>query len=183
MRYLWDDAAAMCFDYDFLAGKRSDYFYATAFYPLWAGLLSADEAQRLARHLPEFLHPGGMAMSTRVTGAQWDLPFGWAPMHFLTVEGLRRYGMSAQADAVTERWLRMIVENFRHEGTLREKYDVITRSSDVQVQVGYTTNVPGFGWTNATVLRLLPELPEGVQQQILTPPPAPAAYPSFKRWR
>jgi hypothetical protein len=42
----------------------------------------------------------------------------------------------------------MIVENFRREGTLREKYDVVTRSSDVKVEVGYSANVVGFGWTN-----------------------------------
>jgi alpha,alpha-trehalase len=63
----------------------------------------------------------------------------------------------------------MIVENFRREGTLHEKYDVVTRSSDVKVEVGYSANVVGFGWTNGVFLKLLDGLP-GVERERVTRP-------------
>jgi alpha,alpha-trehalase len=167
MRYLWDDQHGMFFDYDFVAGKRSEYSYATTFCPLWAGLVETNLARRVADHLNDFLKPGGMAMSTQETGVQWDLPFGWAPLQMLAVEGLRRYGFIHEADTASERWLRMIVENFRREGTLREKYNVVTRSAEVRVEIGYSANVVGFGWTNAVFLKLLSELPPEVQARVL----------------
>jgi alpha,alpha-trehalase len=41
------------------------------------------------------------------------------------------------------------VENgFEHDGTIREKYNMDSGSSDVNVTTGYKTNVVGFGWTN-----------------------------------
>ncbi len=50
-------------------------------------------------------------------------------------------------------------ENFRHDGTIREKYNVVTRSSEAKVATGYQINVVGFGWTNAAFLVLLHKLP------------------------
>ena len=45
-RYLWNPQRGMFFDYDFVAGKQSDYEYATTFYPLWAGLASPNKPRR-----------------------------------------------------------------------------------------------------------------------------------------
>jgi alpha,alpha-trehalase len=166
-RYLWDDQEGMFFDYDFVAGKRSEYEYVTTFYPLWAGWASSEEAWGVAGHVGDFLKAGGVALSTRETGVQWDLPYGWAPVEYLTVEGLRRYGFGHEADVAAERWLRMVVENFRQQGTLREKYDVVRRSADVNVQVGYAANVVGFGWTNGVFLKLMQDLPPEAQGRVL----------------
>jgi alpha,alpha-trehalase len=166
-KYLWDDARGIYVDYDFTTSTQSDYPYATTFFPLWAGSASPEQARRVVEHLRDFLQPGGIAMSTRDTGVQWDLPFGWAPVQLLAVEGLRRYGYTREADDVSARWLRMIVENFRREKTIREKYDVVRRTADVQVQIGYTQNAIGFGWTNAAFLKLLHALPPESQADIL----------------
>jgi alpha,alpha-trehalase len=53
-----------------------------------------------------------------------------------------------------------VAENFKREGTIREKYDVVTRSSEAHVSAGYQANVVGFGWTNGVFLELLQELPK-----------------------
>ena len=56
----------------------------------------------------------------------------------------------------------MVLENFRRDHTIREKYNVVTRSSETNVVEGYSQNVTGFGWTNALVfLELLHESPDG----------------------
>jgi len=91
---------------------------------------------------------------------QWDDPYGWAPTQLLAIEGLRRYGYNTDADRVSYEFLSTIAENFRRDGTIREKYNVVTRSSEAHVAAGYQQNVVGFGWTNAAFLALLHALPQ-----------------------
>jgi alpha,alpha-trehalase len=98
-------------------------------------------------------------MSTHESGAQWDYPYGWAPVHLLAVEGLRRYKFNADADRISLKFLTTILLNFRRDHTIREKYDVVSQSDVTHVAVGYHQNVLGFGWTNGTFLELLHESP------------------------
>ena len=98
-------------------------------------------------------------MSTYDSGTQWDSPYGWAPLQLIGVEGLRRYGFNDAADRVSREFLSTVLDNFRHDGTIREKYNVITRSSETNVAAGYSMNVVGFGWTNGVFLELLHQLP------------------------
>ena len=159
IQYLWDGRRGLFFDYNFMTGRRSTYEYATTFYPLWAGLASKEEAQAIARNLNLFEQAGGLAMSRIETQAQWDFPYGWAPIQLLAVEGLRRYGYNREADRISEKFLSTVLENFRRDHTIREKYNVVTRSSETNVVEGYAQNVTGFGWTNGVFLELLNEAP------------------------
>jgi alpha,alpha-trehalase len=161
-KYLWDDQRGLYFDYDLRTGGRSTYDYVTTYYPLWAGLASPQQAQAVDRNLKIFEEPGGLATSPNNTGMQWDYPYGWAPLQLLAVEGLRRYGFAADADRISYEFLSTVAENFRREGTIREKYDVVTRSSEAHVSAGYQANVVGFGWTNGVFLELLQELPKEI---------------------
>jgi alpha,alpha-trehalase len=159
-KYLWGDRRGLFFDYDLRTGARSSYEYLTTFYPLWAGLANPQQAQAVARNVKVFEQPGGLATSPNETGVQWDYPYGWAPLQLLAVEGLRRYGFTDDANRISYEFLSTVAENFKREGTIREKYNVVTRSSDVQVSAGYQANVVGFGWTNGVFLQLLQELPK-----------------------
>jgi alpha,alpha-trehalase len=159
-RYLWDEKSGFFFDYDLQTRQRSSYRYATTFYPLWAGLATPEQAKAVVKNVSALERPGGLAMSTEETGAQWDLPYGWGNIEMLAVEGLRRYGFNADADRISYEFLSMVAENFRREGNIREKYNVVTRSSEAHVELGYQMNVVGFGWTNAAFLELLHGLPK-----------------------
>lgn len=152
---MWDDQRGMFFDYDFDAGKRSTYEFATTFYPLWTGWATPRQAAALEKNLKTLERPGGLMTSATETGVQWDAPFGWAPLELIAVEGLRRYGFRADADRIAREFIGTVAENFSRDHTIREKYNVVTRSSDVQVTAGYQTNVIGFGWTNGVFLELL----------------------------
>jgi alpha,alpha-trehalase len=154
-KYLWNAQAGMFFDYDFLNGRQSAYNYATTFYPLWAGLATPDQARAVARNLNLFERPGGIAMSDKVSGMQWDLPYGWAPLQLIPVEGLRRYSFNDDADRISQEFTSDVYDNFKRDQTIREKYNVVTRSTQAQVAAGYKTNVVGFGWTNGVTLVLL----------------------------
>jgi alpha,alpha-trehalase len=159
-KYLWDPARRLFFDYDFETGTRSSYEYITTFYPLWAGLATPEQAQDLVRNLGIFEQPGGLAMSSTDASVQWDYPYGWAPTQIIAIEGLRRYGFNDDANRISFNFLTTIAQNFRHDGTIREKYNVVTRSSESGVHAGYQQNVIGFGWTNAAFLLFLHELPK-----------------------
>jgi alpha,alpha-trehalase len=159
-KYLWDGEHGMYLDYDFDKKKRSDYEYVTTFFPLWAGIPTPEQARALLQHLPTFEKPGGLVMSPHETGAQWDFPYAWAPDQLVADEGIRRYGFNEEADRVSYEFLSTVAENFRRDGTIREKYNAVTRSSETQVTAGYHMNIVGFGWTNGAFLVLLHELPE-----------------------
>jgi alpha,alpha-trehalase len=171
--YLWDEQQGLFFDYNFDAAQRSTYRYATTFYPLWAGLATDAQARAVMNNLSSFERAGGIATSTQETQGQWDYPFGWAPIQLLAVEGMRRYGYSVEADRVSTEFLSMVLQNFEREKTIREKYNVVTRSSETNVKAGYTTNVIGFGWTNAVFLETLYALkPEKIIHVTHAPRPA-----------
>ncbi|HMK20872.1 MAG TPA: trehalase family glycosidase [Terriglobales bacterium] len=158
-KYLWDAQRGLFLDYSLDSSARSSYEYITTFYPLWAGLATNDQAEALRCNLPIFEHAGGLAMSKNDTGVQWDYPYGWAPTQLLAIEGLRGYGFNQDADRISYEFLSTVAENFRRDGTIREKYDVVTRSSEARVAAGYQQNVVGFGWTNGAFLALLHALP------------------------
>jgi alpha,alpha-trehalase len=159
-RYLWDDKSGFFLDLNLQTGQKSDYRYVTTLYPLWAGLATPEQAKAVARNISAFERPGGLAMSGEDTGAQWDLPYGWGSIQMLAVSGLRRYGFDADADRISYEFLSTVAENFRRDGNIREKYNVVTRSSEAHVELGYRMNVVGFGWTNAAFLELLRGLPK-----------------------
>jgi alpha,alpha-trehalase len=122
-----------------------------------------------------FERAGGIAMSVQETQAQWDYPFGWAPIQLLAVEGMRRYGHNAEADRVSTEFLSTVLESFMRDGTIREKYNVVTRSSETNVKAGYAVNVIGFGWTNAAFVELLYALPPEKIAEVANATSPPAA--------
>jgi len=165
-RYLWDAKTGMFFDYDFVKGQRSTYRYASMFYPLWAGLATPEQAKATMTNLKSIERPGGIAMSPYDTGAQWDLPYGWGNIEMICIAAMRRYGFNADADRVSYEFLSTVAENFRRDGVIREKYNVVTRSSESHVELGYEMNVVGFGWTNAAFLELLHGIPKDMAERL-----------------
>ena len=153
-KYMWNAEAGMFYDYDFSTHKQSTYNYITVFYPLWAGLASPQQAAAVERHLSVFEHEGGIAMSDYDSGTQWDLPFGWAPTSWLAIKGLDQSGFTSDADRVAAAFSRTILLNFERDGTIREKYNVVSGSANINVATGYKSNVVGFGWTNGVFLEM-----------------------------
>jgi alpha,alpha-trehalase len=165
-KYLWNEKAGMFFDYDFVKQQQSTYAYVTVFYPLWAGLATPNQAKAVMKNLSVFEKPGGLVMSPHETGGQWDFPYAWAPNQLLSDEGMRRYGFNEDADRVSYKFLSTVAENFRRDGTIREKYNAVTRSSETAVTAGYHVNIVGFGWTNAAFLNLLHDLPKPMADKL-----------------
>ncbi len=188
-RYLWNSMQGMFFDYDFVHESQTTFMSGTAFYPLWAGLATKDQARRLLQAgLPMLETPGGIAGSSLVSrgpvsrerpGYQWDFPYGWAPHQMLLWQGLVDYGYENIARRLAYKWLFCITLNAaQYNGTIPEKFDVEMRTHDVFAEYGnvgttfsYITK-EGFGWTNASyqvgLNMLTPDLVDALNR--LVPP-------------
>ena len=168
-RLLWDSRDGLYFDYNFEKKQVRRYRFLTTFYPLWAGIASAQQASRVRKALGKFERPGGLRTSTNESGDQWDAPFGWAPLELIAVEGLRRYGFNDDANRIAEKFLSMVHQEFRRTGTILEKYDVERRAADIrgEVRYGYRSNEVGFGWTNGVFKVLLDELSPSDRREVL----------------
>lgn len=153
-KYLWNAQDGYFYDWNDTAGKQSTYRYITGFYPLWSGLATPAQAVAVEAHLPEYERAGGLTTSTFVSGTQWDAPFGWAPTNWLAVAGLDRYGFHEDARRIAREFRSTVLGNFRRDGTVREKYNVVSGSANIAVSAGYKSNVIGFGWTNGVYLRM-----------------------------
>lgn len=186
-KYLWNPKHRLFLDYD-LANKTTKYYVTpVAFYPLWAKLATKQQAKSILENaLPLLEMPGGLTASSKSSRGQqtradrqWDYPYGWAPHQMLAWQGLINYGFDDDAQRLIYRWLYTITVNAaNYNGTVPEKFDVVTRSHSVFAEYGnvgtkfdYITT-EGFGWMNAsyqTGLSLLrPEL--RTKLEMLVPP-------------
>ena len=114
-----------------------------------------ERAQRtLAAVSQNLLKERGLATTTFETGQQWDAPNGWAPLHWLTIEGARRYGRDDLAKAVGTRFLADVEQVYAAKQKLVEKYVVEGPNAGGGGGGEYPLQ-DGFGWTNGVTLKLL----------------------------
>ena len=65
------------------------------------------------------------------------------------VAGLDATGFRDDAKRIAQEWDATVDTGFAHDGTIREKYNVVSGNANVHVSAGYKTNEIGFGWTNS----------------------------------
>jgi alpha,alpha-trehalase len=166
--YLWDGTRGAYFDYRWTRKTPITRISAATLYPLYFGVASQSQATGVAQAVTrDLLQPGGVVTTPLRTGQQWDSPNGWAPLEWIAIDGLRRNGQPALAEAIACRWMVSVQDVYRQSGKLVEKYDVVTpgRSGGG----GEYPTQDGFGWTN------------GVIRKLLVLYPADAAYTSTRQ--
>lgn len=150
-RMMWDQEAGFYRDFNFVSNSRCTELTLAGVYPLYFGMASQQQAGKVRDLLmQDFLKPGGLVCTLRITGQQWDAPNGWAPLQWMAVGGLLRYGYREEAREIMQRWLASNQRVYRHEGKMMEKYNVV----DTTLLSGggeYPTQ-DGFGWTNGVAL-------------------------------
>ena len=151
----WDPDSAFFYDIRWRTLERvTDRPSLAAAFPLYFGLATPEQGRAVAARLErDFLAPGGFVTTRIESGQQWDAPNGWAPLQWLAIEGLRRYGACDAAEIALERWLDLNRRTFRGTRRMMEKYDVV--DLDRVAGGGEYPTQDGFGWTNGVALRLL----------------------------
>ncbi len=152
----WSSEAGFFVDFDLARGRLSPAPTLAGMMPLFLHLATPQEAAAAAGTLERrFLRAGGVVTTLVRTGQQWDAPNGWAPLQWITVEGLKNYGFDRLAETVARRWIRLNSDVYLRTGRMMEKYNV----EDVSLVAGggeYPAQ-DGFGWTNGVLLGLLRE--------------------------
>ena len=143
--HLWNAPGGFFADYDIDRRRAMDQLTAAAAFPLFTAVCNADRVVSSIHSLGQLMRRGGLMTTLIETGQQWDAPNGWAPLQWVVVLGLQRYGYAGLAKTIADRWSMMVDDHYRSAGTLVEKYDVEERRAGSGGE--YTTET-GFGWTN-----------------------------------
>ena len=163
-RYCWSAERGLFLDYRFDQERHVDTAGASAYAALWAGVATSDQARRSAQALPLLLETHGLATTERVTAfepdryalpyedLQWTHPANWPPLSLLAVQGFDAYGLHETALAIADRQLDVILDTYRAEGRLFEKYNAVD-GGIVLPNSRYGT-IPLHGWTSACVVLL-----------------------------
>jgi len=153
-RYLWDDADGCFRDYDWHRQKMA-MFSAASVVPLYVGMATHVQAQRVALAIQEhLLTPGGLLATGSETGEQWDKPNGWAPLQWMAIQGFKLYGKDLLGDEIARSWLKTVHDFYQQHHKLIEKYHISGDTSRAGGGGEYPLQ-DGFGWTNGVVRRLI----------------------------
>lgn len=159
-KLMWDSMRGMYYDYNFTKQRRGNISSVATYFPMWAGMVNEKQAESLVKSLRKFENKGGLATTDNlplgqyVPGSmpvQWAYPNGWAPLHFIVVEALVKYGYHEDAKRIAHKWMRNNLDWFNEHGVFLEKYNVV--NPDKPPQKGVYPSQTGFGWTNAVFER------------------------------
>ena len=149
--YFYNQETGFFHDYNFRKKAVTPELTLAGAYPLYFEIATREQAEKVKEVIiTEFLKDGGLVTTLDHSGQQWDAPNGWAPLQWIAVNGLLRYGYKAEAIDIMERWLALNEKVYKNTGKMMEKYNV----EDLSLLSGggeYETQ-DGFGWTNGVAV-------------------------------
>lgn len=161
---MWDRIRGLFYDYNYKKEKRGSVSSLAAYFPMWAGMVTEKQAKQMVKALRRFENKGGLTTTDAlplgqfVIGSlptQWAYPNGWAPLQYIVIKGLERYGYHEDARRIAIKWLKTNTAWFYDHKVFLEKYNVV--SPEKPPLKGVYPSQTGFGWTNAVYERLCQE--------------------------
>ncbi|WP_435355208.1 alpha,alpha-trehalase TreF [Emticicia sp. SJ17W-69] len=157
-KYCWDKTKMFYFDFDFIENKPKIHYTLAATYPLYFGISTEKQAEKVAIVIEEkFLKKGGLITTLKATEQQWDAPNGWAPLQWIAYKGLLNYDITSLAQKIKTNWMKLNLTVYKNSGKLTEKYNVDSEIGEASG--GEYPNQDGFGWTNGVYLKMLVSKP------------------------
>lgn len=170
---MWDRIRGLHYDYNYKKEKRGTVSSLAAYFPMWAGMVTEQQAKQMVRALRRFENKGGLATTDAlplgqfVPGTlptQWAYPNGWAPLQYVVVKGLERYGYHEDARRIAMKWLKTNLAWYNAHGVFLEKYHVVT--PEKPPVKGVYPSQTGFGWTNAVFERFCQDYVDKPKEQL-----------------
>ncbi len=158
---MWHDRRGFYFDYNYQKDQLGSVWSLAGFFALWSGVATKEQAAKIVDNLGKFEHAGGLSTTTQplidmgIFGSlksQWAYPNGWAPLHWIVISGLDKYGYADDAERITRKWVHTNLAWFEAHGVFQEKYNVV-KIHKPPVEGVYPSQT-GFGWTNAVFVDL-----------------------------
>ena len=154
VQQFWDPQTAFFHDLEHSTMRPTPSLHLGGLFPLFFGIATPAQAQAVAQKVEmSFLKAGGLVTTLETTGQQWDAPNGWAPLQWIGIRGLERYGYHDLANTIAQRWTQLNTRVYQRTGRLLEKYNVV--NIDHPTGGGEYAVQDGFGWTNGVLLKLL----------------------------
>lgn len=153
-KYCWNESAGFYMDFDWSANEQKKAMSLAGICPLYFKIADNQKAGRVREQIERlFLKDGGVVTTLETTGQQWDAPNGWAPLQWMTIQGLENYGFTELAGEIARRWIQLNTAVFKRTGKLMEKYNVM--DTHLEAGGGEYEGQDGFGWTNGVLLALI----------------------------
>lgn len=153
-QHLWNKEQGFYFDFNFDTQAQSKIWSAAGFFPLFVNAASKEQAEVIIKNLNKFETNYGILTCDQAYGHtedQWNYPYGWPPLQWVVIQGLKNYGYIDEAKRITDKWLDLCNSVFEKTGQFWERYDVIRGTVPTG---GRYPAQHGFAWTNGIFSKL-----------------------------
>jgi neutral trehalase len=172
-KFLWNEKLGFYTD-RYIDGTLSDVMAVSGFLPLWAGIASPEQAERLKAHLldPKVFGTALPVPSVAASDPEYstDMWRGsvWFNFNYMIILGLKRYGMETLARDLAKKSVDAIARWYGQCGAIYEYYHAEDLYPPQSLDRKGTTTPPvdirrkyfpiaDYGWTAAVYIDLLHE--------------------------
>jgi|SRR5450432_3650436 len=157
IKYCWNEKHLFFTDYNWAKKSIINHISAAGLSPLFIAeennyFIKGKVDQITTTIIKYLLQSGGLVTTTVPSGQQWDWPNGWAPLQWIAVKGLQKFGKDHVARTIAQNWVFLNEKVFATTGKMMEKYDVVDTTKPAGG--GEYESQEGFGWTNGVYLAM-----------------------------
>lgn len=150
-KYMFDESSDVFLDWNYKENHYSPVFSVASLYPFFVGISEQAEST-VTRFEEKLLTKFGAAACERGNyhyDLQWDYPYIWAPLQYISYIALERCGYKALAETVARSYINLIDGNFAETGNLWEKYnglngEVANADYNAPKMMGWTAGIYMF---------------------------------------
>ncbi len=159
-QYCWDEDKGCYMEYNYVQKKRLPYYSLNAYWPLWVGIASKSQAQRVVGNLKMFDQPYGLTFTDKAYpnphpefhALEWAYPESWPNQQMIVALALQRYGFNDEARKINLRYIGNVVTTWEKSGLLWERYNAVDGAHMVPNERHEPR--PLHGWTSASAVVL-----------------------------
>ena len=158
--HCWDEQTGFFLEYNYALKKRLPYRSLCAYWTLWAGVATPEQAASLVAQLGDFETAHGLTVTDKAypsphpefENLQWAYPLGWPPLHLIVIEGLARYSYEKEAERISRKFVGLMLQQYKKTGKVWEKYNVVMGGLEFPNE--RYPSVPFHGWSSAAAVVL-----------------------------
>ena len=150
---LWNSDRKCFMDRNYETDLYGEVFSAAAFYPMYFGMATKEQAEATVQKLSLLEHRYGIVPCEVYHGEgtfQWAAPNVWPCIQWMVIGALLRYGYKMEAVRLAKQYVDLVEKVETETGQLWEKYNADTGSTDVAAEYKMP---PMMGWTAGIYLK------------------------------